>query len=60
MDPATATAIMCAIFGSALVGAAVFLRSQPRPRRLVLAYMGVLLYVYGALEFFGIIRLASL
>jgi hypothetical protein len=60
MHPATATAVICAIFGSALVAAAVFLRSQPRFRRLIFAYVGVLLYVYGALEFFGIIRLASL
>jgi len=27
---------------------------------MILAYMGLLFYVYGALEFFGIIRLASL
>ncbi len=60
MEAPTITAITCAILGSALLVAAALLTYQPRQRRMILAYMGVLFYVYGALEFFGIIHLASL
>jgi hypothetical protein len=59
MNPASVPVIIIAAIGTALLVAALVLRGQPRARRLILAYMGALFFVYGGLEFFGIIRLAS-
>ena len=59
MQTKTATAIIAGVIGSALLVAAFLLKAQPRWRRLVFTYMGALFYIYGALEFFGVIHLET-
>jgi hypothetical protein len=57
MNTASLAALVGCVIGTALLFAALSLARQPRQRRLILAYMGALFYVYAALEFFGIIHL---
>ncbi len=57
MNSASLAALIGCIIGTALLLAALSLARQPRQRLLILAYMGVLFYVYAALEFFSIIHL---
>jgi hypothetical protein len=60
MDTKTITGLFCAVAGSAGLLIALFRTSLPRQKRLIFAYMGVCFFIYGALEFFGVIRLESL
>ena len=59
MDTKAITGLFCALAGSALLLFALFRASLPRQKRWILAYMAVCFYVYGALEYFGVIRLES-
>ena len=51
--------IFGAVVGSAFLVFALARKGLPRQKRLILAYTGVCFYVYGALKFFGIIRLEA-
>lgn len=60
MDTKTITGIFCAVAGLAGLFVAVFRTSLPRQKRWIFAYMALCFFVYGALEYFGIIHLESL
>jgi uncharacterized membrane protein YeaQ/YmgE (transglycosylase-associated protein family) len=55
-----AVGIFGALLGSAFLMLALFRTGSPRQRRLIFAYIGICFYIYGALEFFGVVRLESL
>ncbi len=60
MDAPLFTGLVSGFIGTALLVAALLLRGQPAQRRRVLAFFGILFDVYGALEWFKIIHLATL
>jgi hypothetical protein len=57
MDTNVFMGILGAVVGSFFVMFALARKSWPRQKRLIFVYVGVCFYVYGALEFFGIIQL---
>ena len=57
MDTKVFMGIFGAVVGSAFVIFALARKSWPRQKRLLFVYLGVCFYVYGALEYFGIIQL---
>ena len=52
--------IFGAVVGSAFVICAFSRKGLSRKRRWIFAYVGICFYVYGALEFFRVIRLESM
>ncbi len=60
MDTKIFMGIFAVVVGSAFVILALARKSLPRQRRWIFAYLGVCFFVYGALEFFGVIRLESI
>lgn len=60
MATRTIVGLISVIAALALILTALLRTSLPRQKRWLLAYMAVCFLVYGALEYFGIIRLESL
>ena len=60
MDTKTITGIFCAVASLAALLVALLRTSLPRQKRWIVAYMALCFFVYGGLEYFGIIQLESL
>jgi hypothetical protein len=60
VDTKTLVGVFGAIAGTAFLIVALFRTSLPRQKRLMLAYAALCFYAFGALEYFGIVRLESL
>lgn len=60
MDTKAIAGICGAVIGIAFLLVGALRTSMPRRRRLIFAYTAVCFFVYGALEYFGIIHLESL
>ena len=59
MATQTITGIVCAVTGFAILLLAVIRTSFPRQKRWILAYAAFCFFVFGGLEYFGIIHLES-
>jgi hypothetical protein len=59
MDIKTSTGIFCAVAGTASVLFGILRPSLPSQKRWPLVYLGLTFFVYGALEYFGMIHLES-
>ena len=59
MDTKTITGIFCGVCGVASIIIALVANRPSRQKRWIFAYMGVCFFVFGGLEYFGIIHLES-
>ena len=59
MDTKTLTVIFAAVVGAVFFVIGLFRVSLPRQKRWILAYTALCFFVYGALEYFGVIHLES-
>jgi hypothetical protein len=59
MDTKTFTGIFCGLAGTASLLFGFLRASLPRRKRWIFAYMALCFFVYGALEYFGVIHLES-
>jgi hypothetical protein len=60
MDTKTFTGIFCGVAGIASLLFGLLRAGLPRQKRWIFAYMALCFFAFGALEYFGIIRLESL
>jgi hypothetical protein len=59
MDTKTLTGIFCALAGTASLLFGILRTSLPSQKRWLFVYLGLSFFVYGALEYFGMIHLES-
>ena len=60
MNPKIVVGIVGLVAGTAFILLALLRTGLPRQNRLILAYAGLCFYAFGALEYFGIVRLEAL